>query len=91
MAIHDSESEEFARQLFTQMQIKRNVKGVWIHSDNGNPMKGATLPYTAIQVLDMYPRSSRLHKGDDYLAPKGFYLQHKQHYAASRAILIRVF
>ena len=41
-AIYESESEEHARTLFEGLRNRRNLKGTWIHSDNGNPMRGAT-------------------------------------------------
>lgn len=57
-SIHDSESEEFARQLFSQLQSKRKLKGVWVHSDNGNPMKGATFSVW-LATLGMFLSHSR--------------------------------
>ena len=41
-AIHSRESEQHARDLFESIKQRRNLKGVWVHSDNGNPMRGAT-------------------------------------------------
>jgi len=41
-AVQERESEEYGRQLFESIKQRRNLKGVWVHSDNGNPMRGAT-------------------------------------------------
>ncbi|WP_181015333.1 integrase core domain-containing protein, partial [Alkalispirochaeta sphaeroplastigenens] len=40
--IQTSESEEHARNLFESIKRRRNLSGAWLHSDNGNPMRGAT-------------------------------------------------
>ena len=41
-AIHPEESEEHARALFERLRLRRDLKGTFLHADNGNPMKGAT-------------------------------------------------
>ena len=41
--IHDHENEQLARELFLRMQVKYNLHGIHLHSDNGNPMKGMSL------------------------------------------------
>ena len=40
--IQERESEEYGRQLFESIQRRQDLRGVWVHSDNGNPMRGAT-------------------------------------------------
>ena len=41
-SVHHTESEEHARSLFESIRRTHNLKGTWVHSDNGNPMRGAT-------------------------------------------------
>jgi transposase InsO family protein len=41
-AVHTSESEEHARELFESIKRRRKLTGVYLHSDNGNPMKAST-------------------------------------------------
>lgn len=41
--IHDRESDEIAADMFHRLSKKLNLKGVRLHSDNGNPMKGSTM------------------------------------------------
>ena len=42
-AIHETESEEHARNLFQKTLAEQGFPNVHIHSDNGNPMKGMSL------------------------------------------------
>jgi transposase InsO family protein len=59
-AIHASESAEFAAQLVTEACAREGVDraGLVLHSDNGSPMKGATL-LTTLQALGVVPSFSR--------------------------------
>jgi len=41
--IHDCEDASLARDLFLRLAKKMNLKGVHLHADNGNPMKGLSL------------------------------------------------
>jgi transposase InsO family protein len=56
--IQGSESEEHARRLFESISQRRNLKGVWVHSDNGNPMRGATFSVW-LATLGMFLSHSR--------------------------------
>ncbi len=62
--IHSEESEVHARTLFQRLSIKNKLKGVRLHSDNGNPMKGATLLVTLF-ILGIIPSYSRPRVSDD--------------------------
>lgn len=42
-AIHDREDDALSEELFQHALRDNNYPDVWIHSDNGNPMKGVTL------------------------------------------------
>lgn len=42
-AIHDREDDEFARELFQAAFEENDYPNVFVHSDNGNPMKGMSL------------------------------------------------
>ena len=57
-AIHDEESEHHARDLFESLRHRHNLKGTWVHSDNGNPMKGATFSVW-LATLGMFLSHSR--------------------------------
>lgn len=41
--IHMTEDASLARELFSRLSKKLQLKGVHLHADNGNPMKGLTL------------------------------------------------
>lgn len=47
-SIHPEESEEHARALFERLCLRRDLKGTWLHADNGNPMKGTTHRHSGI-------------------------------------------
>ena len=49
-AIHTSESEDHARELFLSVKRRRNLKGVFLHSDNGNPMKASSFTVWLISL-----------------------------------------
>lgn len=57
-SIHSEESEEHARALFERIRLRRNLKGTWLHADNGNPMKGATFTVW-LATLGMFLSHSR--------------------------------
>ena len=64
--VHTSESEKHAAALATQAFLDENVKQsqVVLHSDNGSPMKGATMLAT-LQRLGIMPSFSRPSVSDD--------------------------
>lgn len=58
--VHDRESNELAADMMTDICIRENIKRdqVVLHSDNGGPMKGATMLAT-LQQLGVVPSFSR--------------------------------
>lgn len=56
--IHTEESETHAQDFFRRVAASRNVRGVHLHSDNGNPMKGATILvlFFSLGILPSYSR-----------------------------------
>jgi len=64
--IHESESAEHASQLIRKTCLAENVhqEGLVLHSDNGSPMKGATMLAT-LQKLGVVPSFSRPSVSDD--------------------------
>lgn len=42
-AVHETESETYAKDLFEQIALGRNIRFEYLHSDNGMAMKGVTL------------------------------------------------
>lgn len=62
--IHDYESVDIAAAMFQRLKRKRNIKGVHLHSDNGNPMKGSTMIIT-LHNLGVIPSFSRPRVSDD--------------------------
>ena len=63
--IHDSESEKYARELFLGIKAKRDLKGTWLHADNGNPMRGATFAVTLANMGMSLSHSRPLVKNDN--------------------------
>ena len=63
--VHESESEEYARRLFRNLKSKRDLKGVWVHSDNGNPMRGATFSVWLANMGMFLSHSRPLVKNDN--------------------------
>ena len=65
-AVHDEESEEFARDLIQEACLRHGVdpETLVLHSDNGGPMKGATMLAT-LQWLGIVPSFSRPSVKDD--------------------------
>lgn len=64
--IHESESAEHAAQLIRRTCLAENIhqEGLVLHSDNGSPMKGATMLAT-LQKLGVVPSFSRPSVSDD--------------------------
>lgn len=65
-AVHNAESSELAAALVerVRMTADRNLDGWVLHSDNGGPMKGATMLAT-LQRLGVVPSFSRPRVSDD--------------------------
>ncbi|MHC1590574.1 MAG: IS3 family transposase, partial [Candidatus Helarchaeales archaeon] len=62
--IHNEESEDLAQKMFSRISVERNLNGVKLHSDNGSPMKGATMLMT-LYSLGVVPSFSRPRVSDD--------------------------
>ncbi len=62
--VHDHESDELAADLFKRLKTKYNLDGIRLHSDNGNPMKGATMLVT-LHGLGVIPSFSRPRVSND--------------------------
>lgn len=64
--IHESESAEHASLLIRKACLEENIhqEGLVLHSDNGSPMKGATMLAT-LQKLGVVPSFSRPSVSDD--------------------------
>ncbi|WP_374728931.1 transposase, partial [Thiolapillus sp.] len=64
--IHERESAEHASQLIRKACLAENIhqEGLVLHSDNGSPMKGATMLAT-LQKLGVVPSFSRPSVSDD--------------------------
>jgi len=56
--IHDREDVHIAADMFKRLERKFDLKGIRLHSDNGNPMKGFTMIMTLFNlgVLPSYSR-----------------------------------
>ena len=66
-AVHTSESEQHAAQLIERIRLEatdEDLSGWILHSDNGGPMKGATMLAT-LQRLGIVPSFSRPRVSDD--------------------------
>jgi transposase InsO family protein len=62
--VHENESSEKAATLMRSICVSEGVDGVILHSDNGKPMKGATMLAT-LQKLGVIPSFSRPHVSND--------------------------
>lgn len=64
--VHEAESSEFAAALVERVRVSadRELDGWILHSDNGGPMKGATMLAT-LQRLGVVPSFSRPRVSDD--------------------------
>jgi putative transposase len=63
-AVEAEESEGLAVQLFRSLVFRLGLRGVRLHSDNGHPMKGATILMT-LYHLGVIPSFSRPRVSDD--------------------------
>lgn len=57
-AVHESEDGIYASELVSRASIKTNTKYIFLHSDNGSPMKSANMLST-LQKLEIIPSYSR--------------------------------
>ena len=62
--VHNRESQDISSDMFIRLKSKLKLKGVKLHSDNGNPMRGATILST-LQQLGVTPSFSRPRTSDD--------------------------
>ncbi len=62
--MHAEERAEHAEQLFCTLKVRHQFAGLFAHSDNGAPMKGATMLAT-LQALGISPSFSRPRVSDD--------------------------
>lgn len=62
--IHDREDDELSSCLFKKLQEKYIMRGTYLRSDNGNPMKGATMLMT-LYHLGVIPSYSRPRVSND--------------------------
>jgi transposase InsO family protein len=62
--IHERESPELAMEFFLRLSRSMNLKGICLHSDNGNAMKAATMLMTFYR-LGVMPSFSRPRVSDD--------------------------
>jgi transposase InsO family protein len=62
--IHEYESVDIASAMFERLKLRHNLKGVRLHSDNGNPMKGSTMIIT-LHNLGVVPSFSRPRVSND--------------------------
>ena len=56
--MHEEESSEHAARMMAEIGETIDLKGLYLHSDNGSPMKGATMLST-LQRLQVMPSFSR--------------------------------
>jgi putative transposase len=62
--IHEYESVDIAADMFTRLKVRYNLRGIRLHSDNGNPMKGSTMIIT-LSNLGVVPSFSRPRVSND--------------------------
>ena len=62
--VHSYESGDVASEIIKNLEKKRCLEGVHLHSDNGSPMKSATMLAT-LQNLGVAPSFSRPHVSND--------------------------
>ncbi|MEI6702935.1 MAG: IS3 family transposase [Deltaproteobacteria bacterium] len=70
--IHEREDPDLAAELFRRVALRRNVKGVRLHADNGNAMKAATMIMMFFQ-LGIIPSFSRPRVSDDNPYSESFF------------------
>jgi transposase InsO family protein len=61
---NDREDKALTANMFNRLKLKHNMKGICLRSDNGNPMKGATMLMTAYN-LGVIPSYSRPRVSND--------------------------
>ncbi|MBK7154102.1 MAG: hypothetical protein IPH72_20385 [Sandaracinaceae bacterium] len=63
LGVNEQESDDFAAQLLqaTCDQLRVKTKGIVLHSDNGSPMKGATMlaMMTSLGIVSSFSRRVR--------------------------------
>jgi len=81
-SIHESESAEHAAMLMKQACLDENVKPnqLVLHSDNGSPMKGATM-LGMLQELGVIPSFSRPSVSDDNPYSEALFKTAKYHHS----------
>ena len=62
--IHDCEDDALSSAMFKRLKLKHNMKGICLRSDNGNPMRGATMLMT-LYNLGVIPSYSRPRVSND--------------------------
>lgn len=70
--IHDRESEGISSDMFRRLKSKLDLKGVRLHSDNGNPMRGSTMIQT-LYNLGVLPSFSRPRVSNDNPFSESFF------------------
>lgn len=76
--VHEREDPELAADLFRRLALKKNVKGIRLHSDNGNAMKAATM-IMMLYKLGIIPSYSRPRVSDDNPYSESFFKTMKYH------------
>lgn len=80
-AVHNSETDELAKQLFKDTVCRRDIKFEYLHSDNGVPMKGVSLG-VFLREMDVRLSFSRPRVSNDNPYIESFYrtLKYKPEY-----------
>lgn len=85
--VHDRESAELGADLVTEACFREGIKGgqIVLHSDNGGPMKGATM-LAKLQDLGVIPSFSRPSVSDDNPYSESLFrtLKYRPHYPERR-------
>ena len=76
--VNDREDPELAADLFRRLALSKNVRGVRLHADNGNPMKAATM-IMMLYRLGIIPSFSRPRVSDDNPYSESFFKTMKYH------------
>ena len=63
-AVHAEERTEHSEELFRTLKVRHAFPGLFLHADNGGPMKGATV-LTLFSALGITPSFSRPRVSDD--------------------------
>lgn len=70
--VADIESYTISEQLFTRMMVRYKLSSVYLHSDNGNPMKSGTILMT-LYKLGIVPSFSRPRVSNDNAFIESFF------------------